>query len=312
MNGAPAFAKAGRVSGSSSLTQQNPNLPQEFRFTYFALPSSGTATITVRIKEFTTATFTNHYRTLIRTVNLAAPAQTLAIAFPSANGQTIQLNNPTNAYELVACFSDTLTADINLFALSIDGALQPRTNANGSVNYRLQGSYCGTGKRDLRYTWTGMNPGQHYIQMTYNGDGLSLQASRLVNVSLYNVPDADGDGLPDFWENQFGLRADSSTGDDGPDGDPDGDGFTNLQEYLAGTNPRDSNSLLRISRLITGPQIISWQSVPGKSYQVLSTPDITFSFDPISPSVTATSTNTAFTNVAPLGSKQFYRVLVQP
>ncbi|MDB6034948.1 MAG: hypothetical protein JWM16_5286 [Verrucomicrobiales bacterium] len=308
INGAPAFARATLVKPLPSLTQQYPSMPQEFRFTYFALPPSGTATITVRIKEFTSASFTNHYRT----VNLAAPAQTLSIAFPSANGENIQLNNPTNVYEIVACFSDTLTANINFFTINIDGAFQPRTNANGTVNYRVQGSYCGAGKKDLRYRWTGMNPGQHYIQVNYNGDGLNLQASRLVNVSLYNVPDADGDGLPDSWETQNGLDPNSSAGDNGPNGDPDHDGFTNLQEYIAGTNPRDPNSLLKISKLVTGPQVISWQSVPGKNYQVLTAADVTYSFEAVSPTITAVSTNTAFTNLAPVSLQQFYRVLVQP
>jgi len=84
---------------------------------------------------------------------------------------------------------------MNLFTILIDGAVQPRTNANGSANYRFQGSYCGAGKRDLRYTWAGMNvhppqycyggrAGQHYIQVRYNGDGLALEASRLVTVTL--------------------------------------------------------------------------------------------------------------------------------
>ncbi|HUR46097.1 MAG TPA: alpha-amylase family glycosyl hydrolase [Candidatus Saccharimonadales bacterium] len=312
INGTPVFAKAGRVSGSTALTQQYPTLPQEFRFTYLALPASGTATLTVRIKELTTASSPNHYRTLTRTVNLAAPPQTLAVVFPSSNGQNIQLNNPTNSYEIVACFSDTLRADVNLFKIFIDGSLQPRTNANGSLNYRVQGSYCGAGKRDLRFTWSGMTPGQHYIQITYNGDGLSLQASRLVSISLYNIPDADGDGLPDFWETEFGLDPNSGGGDDGPDGDPDHDGFKNLQEYLAGTNPRDPKSLLKLTQLVTGPTVVTWQSVPGKSYTVQSTPDVTFAFEPMSTGITAVSTNTSYTNQAPVSPKQFYRVLVQP
>jgi hypothetical protein len=223
----------------------------------------------------------------------------------------VQLSNPTNTYELVACFSDTLTADINLFSITIDGALQPRTNSTGAALYRFAGSFCGAGKRDLRYTWSGINPGQHYLQINYVGDGLALQASRLVNVSVATLPDADGDGLPDFWENQYGLNPNSSVGDDGPDGDPDHDGFTNLQEYLAGTNPRDPNSLLKIYRLTTGPQIVSWQSVPGKNYQVFTAPDITYSFDPIGVVMTAVSTNSFFTNSSPLGLKQFYRVQVQ-
>jgi hypothetical protein len=50
--------------------------------------------------------------------------------------------------------------------------------------------------------------------------------------------DADGDGLPDAWEVQYGLNPNDATGDNGPNGDPDHDNFTNLQEYQNGTHPR--------------------------------------------------------------------------
>ncbi|HEY3382714.1 MAG TPA: PQQ-dependent sugar dehydrogenase [Vicinamibacterales bacterium] len=50
--------------------------------------------------------------------------------------------------------------------------------------------------------------------------------------------DSDGDGLPDWWERQFGLNPDSAVGDDGAAGDPDGDGVTNIEEFRAGTHPR--------------------------------------------------------------------------
>jgi hypothetical protein len=48
--------------------------------------------------------------------------------------------------------------------------------------------------------------------------------------------DRDQDGLPDSWEiHYFGdLRQ-------GADDDPDGDGFSNLAEYLDGTSPIDPN-----------------------------------------------------------------------
>ncbi len=50
-------------------------------------------------------------------------------------------------------------------------------------------------------------------------------------------PDSDGDGLPDGWEIQFGLDPYSASGNNGADGDPDGDGLTNLEEWALETNP---------------------------------------------------------------------------
>lgn len=51
-------------------------------------------------------------------------------------------------------------------------------------------------------------------------------------------PDTDSDGMDDGWETTYGLNP---LGDDA-NGDKDGDGFTNLEEYQADTNPDDENS----------------------------------------------------------------------
>lgn len=50
--------------------------------------------------------------------------------------------------------------------------------------------------------------------------------------------DTDSDGLPDEWETQFGLNPNVNSGTDGPTGDADNDGLTNLQEFGAGSHPR--------------------------------------------------------------------------
>ena len=46
--------------------------------------------------------------------------------------------------------------------------------------------------------------------------------------------DADSDGMPDAWERQYGLDA-ADAGDHRTDAD--GDGYTNIEEYLNGTDP---------------------------------------------------------------------------
>ena len=64
-----------------------------------------------------------------------------------------------------------------------------------------------------------------------DGDGLPYGVEFLINTQPQDW-DSDNDGLPDGWEWQYGLDPLSSIGDDGPTGDPDSDGLTNLNEYL--------------------------------------------------------------------------------
>lgn len=57
--------------------------------------------------------------------------------------------------------------------------------------------------------------------------------------------DADADGLPDAWEALYGLATDddgSVDPDNGPDGDPDNDGATNIQEFNLGSDPTNPDA----------------------------------------------------------------------
>jgi hypothetical protein len=116
-------------------------------------------------------------------------------------------------------------------------------------------------------------------------------------------------GLPIAW-----LLTCFGTTNVDANADPDGDGMSNMQEYLAGTNPNDTNSSLRITAYTTAPggtsNALTWTSVLTRFYRVQESLDLTAPnwYDSglglISPDGAFTTRNTADTN-API---RFYRV----
>lgn len=76
--------------------------------------------------------------------------------------------------------------------------------------------------------------------------------------------DSDSDGIPDKIENKWGMNPNDAAD---AKGDLDGDGFTNLEEYLAGTDPRDPQahpalvSLLRVKELRGKPMPLIFSGV---------------------------------------------------
>ena len=83
------------------------------------------------------------------------------------------------------------------------------------------------------------------------------------------LADSDSDHLPDDWEIAFRLRADDPS--DGAE-DPDGDTMTNLQEYMAGTDPKNALSFLKLEGFISRGVnlLLSFSAVSNKTYTVQS------------------------------------------
>lgn len=73
-------------------------------------------------------------------------------------------------------------------------------------------------------------------------DGNSRAHYDNVRLESFSALDPDNDGLPSDWEEDNGLDPNSAEGDDGADGDPDGDGLTNLEEFELATDPQNADT----------------------------------------------------------------------
>jgi glycosidase len=96
-----------------------------------------------------------------------------------------------------------------------------------------------------------------------------------------------------------------------PAADNDGDGMSNANEDLAGTNPLDSNSVLRILSLANG-NLLTWSSVSSKTYRVLATATLPSNFVPISGVITAGNSTASYLDTGATNPQRFYRVNVLP
>lgn len=92
--------------------------------------------------------------------------------------------------------------------------------------------------------------------------------------------DADSDNILDSWESTHAQSGDlDEDGNLDPAADLDGDGMTALQEFLAGTDPNDISSALRITNFtVTSAGIVTleWNSAqdgtaPARQYRVMYT-----------------------------------------
>lgn len=118
------------------------------------------------------------------------------------------------------------------------------------------------------YTKKNLEPAsQHTFRVRYilsNGDASPW--SDLASATVWGE-DLNGDLIPDDWQARY-WGPDSSKWP-GSGEDSDGDGATNAREFLAGTNPTNSASVLKQSIYRHGNAVqLEWNTVPGVVYQV--------------------------------------------
>ena len=132
-----------------------------------------------------------------------------------------------------------------------------------------------------------------------------------ISPGTYNViilPDVDGDGIPDLWETTYSFDPNSSA-DAGAD--TDGDTMSNKDEYIAGTNPRDSESYLKVNQVsVSSPAQVTFQAQSNRTYSVQFTDDLNAPAWTRLTDVLARSTNRLETIVDPTpATNRMYRIV---
>ncbi len=151
----------------------------------------------------------------------------------------------------------------------VSGLLEP------GVNYRLSVPL-DAGLTSAAYRPTALNPRAPFkirvkigaatylpIEMSHDFAQMGEPGKRtLLNLTLGE--DRNGDGLPDAWQRR--INADLSKV--APEGDSDGDGMSNLDEYLAGTYAYDPQSgfVLTIVRSDNDVPVLEFTAINGRTY----------------------------------------------
>ncbi|MDZ4402138.1 alpha-amylase family glycosyl hydrolase [Prosthecobacter sp.] len=119
----------------------------------------------------------------------------------------------------------------------------------------------------------------------------------------------DGDALPDAWETANNLNAGDSGGINGDSGNPDGDAYTNLQEFILGNNPRAGDRYQPVPAKVVGGFELTFTTIPDRLYRVFYSDNLT-SWNPLTADLLGTGSPITITDPTPPASR-FYRVEVR-
>lgn len=165
-----------------------------------------------------------------------------------------------------------------------NGHTYSHTDTDHGVNHDGAGNLSGFGWSAntgwINFGWASSSdpnrPQVSLISGTFSGYAWSgnigwvnLGGERLTTVTM-TCPDSDGDGIADHWEkSQFGnlTTADATS-------DQDKDGASDLAEYIAGTNPNEASSYMKViahHSTTGGPQVsvqLTFTTTPQRLYRI--------------------------------------------
>ncbi|TLD71154.1 hypothetical protein FEM03_09600 [Phragmitibacter flavus] len=243
----------------------------------------------------------------------AEPIQTLpATGHLAAGNNTLLITNP--ATRVVTAFG---TGPLLTFNPPSGTFLNPVSVSIGSsiptalIHFTTDGSLP-TANSPLLNTATPL----HFLRSTQLR-ALAIHGTQqsAVKTGHYTITDSNGNGIPDWWENQYaGLRPGNPTQLNPTNLDFDNDGFSDLQEFILGTNPNVSDHIqLTLTRDTVGHTSLTWPTQLGRQYTILSSDTLQsndWQPEPTATNLSGTGSPIIWQDPSTSPSLKFYRVSV--
>ena len=155
------------------------------------------------------------------------------------------------------------------------------------------------------------NPPPAPVQ-TNDSIGMGMQHLAVMKqFALSTCTDCDDDAMPDSWEiGYFGSITSVSARTDW-----DNDGFPDVDEYLAGTQPtNDASGLFMQGPAAPTPAgyLVQWDSVAGKRYRILRSTNLLHGFTAIQTGIAGVAPGNVFTDHPPQSPTLLYGVGLDP
>lgn len=311
------------------------NYTKEWRFTYEAIPTAGSANLVIRLKEPSSAADMSlgdaggHYTTITRSVSTGSPIN-FNIGYPSVSGETVDDNYVMKVYFKKALIPAGMTnaaflAEFSIFISSSVSGEADNPVLQARSGYSLVRDV-NADEHSVEFTFPNLYNGVpnflHTVRAEHQRGSLFLGDSETVRMRVDDDADADSDGLPNWWELLYGLEASNATNRHGAAGDFDLDGVLNIEEYLFGMNPaqQDADARPEVSLSLHPTLQNTWSLVfpiiPDRIYQWQVSPSLAAqSWQNLGGAISTAGTTAPATlqrSDATTLPKRFYRVTVRP